>query len=85
MLFTPSGNAVQWVLLQVCVAQGFVLLTLPGGSVLSSTAMVQLGHEENRLDLYLGSTVSVLKASQNVGAAVMQKLLDYVIYCSEGC
>lgn len=61
LLFTPSGNAVQWVLLHLCVAQGFVLLTLPvwqlalpGGSVVSSMVMVQLGHEENRLDLYLG-------------------------------
>lgn len=30
------------------------------------------------------STVAVLKTSQNVGAAVMQKLLDSVMYCSEG-
>lgn len=26
----------------------------------------------------------MLKTSQNVGAAVMQKLLDSVMYCSEG-
>lgn len=52
--FTPSGNAVQWVLLQLHGAQGFVLLTLPGGSVLSSSVMDQRGWGENGLDLYLG-------------------------------